>query len=580
MHHGDTAADNPNTLYLPPHLSVRRIHKKFKNVCKQEARRRAVDAGEVTSDDEDIMEDDSTLLYLRTREIFDENMNVRELQYWSYTNFCKQWRKYFKHVKFFHTVWGQCDVCRKFQAGVQRVRVNREVAHDKNENRNRIDTQEEENDNEQQQNEAMQVVDYLEAEARCAIDAAAEQDEDEVIRVSEHYQQHRERRNEEWSEHLNHAQELRHYYKNELDRSTEICRRVREGELNEEEYVPHFTFDFAASLWLPQEVEKETAFDFNDIRNVRCFGIREDGQKFQHNQVFWEYITSGNANSTISLLDRYLRERVPQKRYKLMSDSTCKENRNNAMMKYHAFRVLIGEADYIEYVVFVGGHSHNVTDGCFGVIKVYYRKSRVMCMEDLLRVCNQASPHQSFEQVNEQHFLCWTDSLGQFFNDIPRISSYNYFEFERAYDHGRLVGVNVKMRRREDDDPVVRNSLKPIYRDRAATLVSRELLPLVSRELPRQPIKGLAAQSWSTMKKALLDMTPPEYHAELIPEDSVILGSAAASERREREQVAVDRGASRSQTSQFRQVVSAASSGTSLGTRPRNPSQRLREAQD
>ena len=114
---------------------------------------------------------------------------------------------------------------------------------------------------------------------------------------------HREVANSEWKEHLEHAQEFRHRYSDERRRAKEEYDKVKEGLLAEDKYVPHWTFDFAASR-LPQDIEKPVAFDFNQLRHVRCFGVMDDGKRMQTNYLFWEYYTTGNANTTISLLDK------------------------------------------------------------------------------------------------------------------------------------------------------------------------------------------------------------------------------------------------------------------------------------
>ena len=131
----------------------------------------------------------------------------------------------------------------------------------------------------------------------------------------------------------------------------------------------------------------------------------------------------------------------------MRSDSTCKENRNNNMMKFLAFKVLSGEMDFIRYEVFVGGHGHCLCDGMFGVCKCYYRKCRVISFDELLETVRKCSSMQSFEKTDETSLRLWGDELNKFFSTIPNITQYWVFEFERVED-----GVMVRMKRRRSDE--------------------------------------------------------------------------------------------------------------------------------
>lgn len=242
------------------------------------------------------------------------------------------------------------------------------------------------------------------------------------------------------------------------------------------------------------------------------------------------------------------------------------------MMKFLAFKVLSGEMDFIRYEVFVGGHGHCLCDGMFGVCKCYYRKCRVISFDELLETVRKCSSMQSFEKTDETSLRLWGDELNKFFSTIPNITQYWVFEFERVED-----GVMVRMKRRRSDERSVDiNLLKAEFR-RTPNLVTTHLLPLVSRRLPQQPIKGMTAINWSKVKKSLLQMVPPEYQSELVPPDHVMLGTEVGAARRQRERAAAARGASRSTGAQMEQVVAAAAAGRSIPRRERRPSRRARD---
>ena len=242
-------------------------------------------------------------------DVFPAHAKVSELRAWSYSNFCVQWKKHFSHVRFFHRVWGVCDFCRKRQVLAPRHRVNADSDEMSDSDEEEMDESEEE---------------ISERAARMAVDSALELSDDpsveevnnameRVSQVIEEQVHHREVRDQEWMDHLDQAWESRKTYKRA------IISMISEGRMRVEDHIPHITFDFAASLPLPNELERATAFDFADVRRVRCFGVLDDGKKHQHNFLFWEYISTGNSNTTISLLDKY----VPISSFLLFPNSFC-----------------------------------------------------------------------------------------------------------------------------------------------------------------------------------------------------------------------------------------------------------------
>ena len=300
MKKGDTAADDPATIYLPPHFSQKTIHKMFVTACETR-----VDA--FLQDEEITIEE----LHER-RDPFPDGIRYDKLMTYSYSGFRAQWRESFRHVRFFHAVWGECDKCRKFQVGAYGRRhanssapVHEEEQQEDGElDLSDMDLSDIEAEEEEEGIDGRLDSELLERTALLRLDAA--ENEEQVEEVLTHFNHHRERQNEEWNEHLAHAQERRHGYSSELHRSRTEYAECKNEQRAPEDYTPHFTFDFAASLWLPEDIEKVTAFDFNNIRRVRCFGVLDDGAKHQCNFLFWEYYTTGNGNSTISLLDKYV----------------------------------------------------------------------------------------------------------------------------------------------------------------------------------------------------------------------------------------------------------------------------------
>ena len=62
------------------------------------------------------------------------------------------------------------------------------------------------------------------------------------------------------------------------------------------------------------------------------------------------------------------------------------QNKNNFIMQYMCWRVLVGLHDEIEFNFSVAGHTKFSCDLCFGLIKKRYRRTRVSSLQDLVNV--------------------------------------------------------------------------------------------------------------------------------------------------------------------------------------------------
>lgn len=71
-------------------------------------------------------------------------------------------------------------------------------------------------------------------------------------------------------------------------------------------------------------------------------------------------------------------------------------------MQYLAWRVLSGLNTRIEISFLLVGHTKFAPDWCFGLLKQRFRKTRVGCLEDLVRVVNQSAETNTAELVGKE----------------------------------------------------------------------------------------------------------------------------------------------------------------------------------
>ena len=62
------------------------------------------------------------------------------------------------------------------------------------------------------------------------------------------------------------------------------------------------------------------------------------------------------------------------------------QNKNNAVMQYLTWRVMVGLHEYIQLNFLIAGHTKFGCDYCFGMVKKKFR-TRVSCLGDIEEVC-------------------------------------------------------------------------------------------------------------------------------------------------------------------------------------------------
>ena len=126
---GHRAGDDPDTIYLPPSCNKTKLWSMFTERCSIEYNQRKYFlclllfvSTSLLSVDAAVLEDEDVDLHLDLDR--ERPPNYEQLRHWSYPNFCKQMKTHFSHVRYFHAVWGECDKCRKYQAGLGRLQAN------------------------------------------------------------------------------------------------------------------------------------------------------------------------------------------------------------------------------------------------------------------------------------------------------------------------------------------------------------------------------------------------------------------------------------------------------------------------
>jgi hypothetical protein len=245
--------------------------------------------------------------------------------------------------------------------------------------------------------------------------------------------------------HLNHAKKERLYYRAHAKVAHKNYKKLISpggGETspprqaNSMDMMMHYSWDFAQQLQYPFEEQQVGPIYFKTPRRAQLFGVCCEGIPRQINYLIDEAdFLEKNANTVISLLDHFFEHHgVGETFAYLTADNCVGQNKNNALIQYLMYRVLMGLHTNIELSFLVVGHTKFSPDGYFGLIRHKYRRSNVYTYEQLAEVVEESSPngHNLCQVYADNHepaiiYRNWSDWLAQYFNVIPNITSYHHF---------------------------------------------------------------------------------------------------------------------------------------------------------
>lgn len=241
--------------------------------------------------------------------------------------------------------------------------------------------------------------------------------------------------------HLNHAKKERLYYRAHAILANKNYQKIiGSGEIrtpykaNSVDGMQHYSWDFAQQFHYPFEDQQVGPIYFKTPRRAQLFGVCCEGIPKQINYLIDEAdFLEKNANTVISLLDHFFENHaLGEKSVYLTADNCVGQNKNNALIQYLMYRILMGLHSNIELSFLVVGHTKFSPDGYFGLIRHRYRRSQVYTYEDLSKVVEASSPngHNVCQTYNQPKIIYrnWTDWLAQFFKIIPGITGYHHFQ--------------------------------------------------------------------------------------------------------------------------------------------------------
>ncbi|CAG8746619.1 11679_t:CDS:1, partial [Ambispora leptoticha] len=211
---------------------------------------------------------------------------------------------------------------------------------------------------------------------------------------------------ENYIAHLNRAQKERDYYNNNITNAIEDSKRnpnLTKSLISFKTFdgCAHITYDWAQNLQIPYSPQQIGSLFFKSSRKAHLFGVCNTGNYPNTQQINYiideaEMPDDGKqgkgVNCTLSLvwhaIQKYNRG---EKKLIVTCDNCVGQNKNNYSLFFYSWLIDRGMYEEVELNFMIPGHTKFICDGCFGLIKILYRKSKVNTVDDIVSIVNRST---------------------------------------------------------------------------------------------------------------------------------------------------------------------------------------------
>ena len=147
--------------------------------------------------------------------------------------------------------------------------------------------------------------------------------------------------------------------------------------------------------------------------------------------------TGKGANTIVSLLHHYFQEHgLGETDVHLRADNCVKQNKNNTMLHYLLWCILVGLHRSITLSFLIVGHTKFSPDWCFGLLKQRFRCTVVGCLDNFVQVVNTSAKVNVAQLVGDQAggtivpVYSWTAMSAGHLRKLKNIKWYQHFSFQ------------------------------------------------------------------------------------------------------------------------------------------------------
>lgn len=247
-------------------------------------------------------------------------------------------------------------------------------------------------------------------------------------------------------EHLRYAKLERDYYRSCIEQAEKQYKNLPHQQKttnlpNSKAIVMHYSWDFAQHVQYPYEDQQVGPIYFKTARRAHLFGVCCEAIPRQINYLIDEGdFLEKNANTVISLLDHFFATYgLGEKHAQLTADNCAAQNKNNALLQYLMYRVLMGYHDQIDFSFMVVEHTKFAPDGYFGLIKKKYRHSNVYTYNQMADIIDCSTNNRQnicqryYDKNGKPAFVYrdWSHWLQKYFKKLPNLTKYHHLTIDK-----------------------------------------------------------------------------------------------------------------------------------------------------
>ena len=196
-------------------------------------------------------------------------------------------------------------------------------------------------------------------------------------------------------------------------------------------------------------------------RKCGIFGVCCEAIPRQINYLIDEATDTGKgANTIVSLLHHFFAVHgLGERDVHLHADNCVGQNKNNTMLHYLVWRVMVGLHRKISLSFLIVGHTKFSPDWCFGLLKQRFRRTKVSCLSDLERVINTSAEANVAQLVGTQSgevvvpTYNWTSMFASRLRKVKHIKKFQHFSMSAG------APGSVEMRLESDSESTQLNIL-------------------------------------------------------------------------------------------------------------------------
>jgi hypothetical protein len=202
------------------------------------------------------------------------------------------------------------------------------------------------------------------------------------------------------------------------------------------------TFDFAENVYLPFQHRQPSQRFFLTGLKFDIFGISIDTASAQviYGLTEGHWPCEKTANTVCSMLFHFLKtdafvrgSGIQPRILQLTSDNCAGQNKNRWIIWFLDFLTSIGMFDEIHLSFLVAGHTKNMCDARFALIKRKMRDTEALVPAHMHQIIATASPVMHGVKATEVNWCDWKAFLEQFYSlQVKGLSTFHFFCFKAA----------------------------------------------------------------------------------------------------------------------------------------------------